>query len=86
MQSLVVKNGGVIQDGECVDTILPGNDVTIISNKTRYRSRKLVLTPGPWAADLLTKIGLDIPLKVVLVSSSRCTRRILVKQQSNAIL
>lgn len=65
-QTLFVKYGGELRDGEEVTGILPGSEVTIVTSQGEYRARKVVLTLGPWAPKFLPKLGINLPLKTVL--------------------
>lgn len=66
-QTLFVKHGGELRDGEEVTGILPGSDVTIVTSQGEYRARKVVLTLGPWAPKFLPKLGINLPLETVLI-------------------
>lgn len=63
-QGLYQNNGGVIKDAEKVIDIKPGEVVTVTTESGAYRGRSLVITAGPWANTLLTRAGLELPLKV----------------------
>ena len=63
-QNQFVKFGGKIQDNEKVTEIIPGNVVTVQTNKGQYRAKSLILTVGPWASEVLRPLGLNPPLKV----------------------
>ncbi|XP_033626998.1 peroxisomal sarcosine oxidase-like [Asterias rubens] len=64
MQTQFLKHGGTIRDSEKVLQVIPGDIVTIVTNKGRHQAKNVVLTPGPWASKLLRPLGLDPPLKV----------------------
>ncbi|XP_066296884.1 peroxisomal sarcosine oxidase-like isoform X2 [Branchiostoma lanceolatum] len=68
LQDLFVKYGGRIHDEEKVMRIDPGDVVTIHTSKSTYKTRKLLLLPGPWAGKLLGPLGLQPPLKPVRIS------------------
>ncbi|XP_019615165.1 PREDICTED: peroxisomal sarcosine oxidase-like isoform X2 [Branchiostoma belcheri] len=63
-QDLFVKYGGRIHDEEKVVRIDPGDVVTLHTSKSMYKTRKLLLLPGPWAGKLLGPLGLHPPLKL----------------------
>ncbi|KAI8507460.1 hypothetical protein Bbelb_148400 [Branchiostoma belcheri] len=67
-QDLFVKYGGRIHDEEKVVRIDPGDVVTVHTSKSTYKTRKLLLLPGPWAGKLLGPLGLHPPLKPVRIS------------------
>ncbi|XP_072041917.1 peroxisomal sarcosine oxidase-like [Amphiura filiformis] len=62
-QNQFVKFGGTLQDGEKVLQILPGRRHTIVTNKGRYLAKSVVLTPGPWASQLLKPLEIHLPLQ-----------------------
>ena len=63
-QKLFVDHDGVFLDNHCVTDILPGDCVTIRTNKGDFSARKVIITAGGWAPKLLKKLGVDLPLKV----------------------
>ena len=66
-QNEFVKNGGTLLDDEKVLKIEPGPIVTVHTNRGhRFRSKGIILTPGPWASKLLQPLGIDLPLKVTV--------------------
>ena len=44
--------------------IIPGPVVTVVTSKATFRTRKLVVTAGPWTAALVRKLGVELPFKV----------------------
>ncbi|XP_071791098.1 peroxisomal sarcosine oxidase-like [Asterias amurensis] len=65
LQNEFVKNGGTLLDDEKVLKIEPGPIVTVHTNRGHhFRSKGIILTPGPWASKLLQPLGIDLPLKV----------------------
>lgn len=44
--------------------IMPGPVVTIVTEKTTFKTKKLILTAGPWTNKLLQPTGLTLPLTV----------------------
>ena len=36
------------------------------TNKDTYKCKNIILTLGPWAAQMLPKLGVNIPLKVFI--------------------
>ena len=67
LQRLFVDRGGVFLDNHCVTDILPGDCVTIRTNKGDFSARKVIITAGGWAPKLLKKLGVDLPLKVLII-------------------
>ncbi|KAA0702006.1 Peroxisomal sarcosine oxidase [Triplophysa tibetana] len=68
IQGLYQNNGGLIKDAEKVIDIKPGDVVTVTTESGAYRGKSLVITAGPWANTLLTRAGLELPLKVVKIN------------------
>jgi glycine/D-amino acid oxidase-like deaminating enzyme len=66
---MYVKWGGELRDGEVVTDIIPGQVVIIMTSKTQYKARSVVLTVGPWATKLLPRLGIHIPLEVNIISN-----------------
>ena len=65
---MIKKNGGTIQDSTQVKHFNPSTEpASIFTNKGIIKARRIILAPGPWASDLLHKVGLNLPLKVTLV-------------------
>ena len=65
MQRLFQSAGGVFLDEHPVTEIVPGDDVvTIKTTRGTFRTKKLVITVGSWAPDLLRTLGVEAPLKV----------------------
>jgi len=64
IQDLAVKMGATLVDGFDVDTIEEHNDMVTVTgtDKTSYTAPSLVLCPGPWASQILSKIGINLPL------------------------
>ncbi len=66
LQKVFEQNGGVIHDCERVLNIVPGDPVMVRTSRGEYRCRRLVLTVGAWARDMLKPLGLSLPLQVNL--------------------
>uniref|UniRef100_H3CHB8 Pipecolic acid oxidase n=1 Tax=Tetraodon nigroviridis TaxID=99883 RepID=H3CHB8_TETNG len=64
-RDLFQKLGGVIRDNEEVTDIQPGAVVTVRTAARVYRARSVVVTVGAWAAKLLARTGLQLPLEVM---------------------
>ena len=63
-QNLFVKGGGVIKDYHEVTDIVPGEVVTVKTNKGTFGGRKVVITAGPWGPAIIKKLGIELPFKV----------------------
>ena len=62
---MFVSSGGVFLAEHPVTEIIPGDDVvTLETTRGAFKARKLVITAGSWASDLLKTLGVDVPLKV----------------------
>ncbi|PIK41321.1 putative peroxisomal sarcosine oxidase [Apostichopus japonicus] len=57
-------HGGTFHDEEKVEAVIPGNIVTIRTNKGTYTSRSLILAPGSWASQLLQPLGVNPPIRI----------------------
>ena len=58
----------MLLDNHCVTDILPGDRVTVRTNRGDFLSQKVIITAGGWAPKLLSKLGVELPLKVYDVS------------------
>ncbi len=54
----------MLLDNHCVTAIVPGDRVTVRTDKGDYSSRKVVITAGAWASQLLSNLGLQLHIKV----------------------
>lgn len=70
LQRLFRAAHGMLLDGWPVDAIKVERDgsVEVRGQRGRVRATSLVLCPGPWAAPLLAKVGVQIPVRVERVS------------------
>ncbi|XP_072033497.1 peroxisomal sarcosine oxidase-like isoform X2 [Amphiura filiformis] len=68
-QNLLLKHGGKILDGEKVLDIIPKRKVTVKTMQGTYVAKSLILTPGPWASQLLHPLGLKLPLTVERINT-----------------
>ncbi|XP_023284255.1 peroxisomal sarcosine oxidase [Seriola lalandi dorsalis] len=68
VQGQFQKLGGIIKDKEKVMDIKPGPVVTVSTSAGVYRTKRLVITAGPWANRLLSHTGLQLPLEVVKIN------------------
>ena len=56
--------GGQIRDSEPVTSVKPGNIVTVTTSQAEYQARNVVIATGPWTANFLSNLNVNIPLKV----------------------
>ena len=64
LQKFFVKGGGVIKDYHKVTEIIPGDMVTVKTNKGSFEARKVIITAGPWGPAMVKRLGVDLPFKV----------------------
>ncbi|HEY9868692.1 MAG TPA: N-methyl-L-tryptophan oxidase [Candidatus Obscuribacterales bacterium] len=65
MVRMAEKHGATILDRTGVTGFHFDEDsIEVACGDRKYRSAKLVITPGPWAEPLLSKIGLAVPVRV----------------------
>ena len=64
LQKLILSQGGEIHEESKVLSIIPGDIVTVATESQTYKARSIILTPGPWAKELVEKVGLNLPIKV----------------------
>jgi len=69
VQDLAVKYGAKIVDGFAVEDIKSSpNFVQVFGNcGGMYSAKSVVLCPGPWAGDLLARVGVKLPLQPVKI-------------------
>ena len=60
-----MRGGGMLLDNHCVTDIVPGDRVIVRTNKGDFISRKVVITAGAWAPKLISKLGMQLPIKVL---------------------
>ncbi|CAL8350256.1 unnamed protein product [Lota lota] len=68
VQGQFLKLGGTIKDGQKVTDIKPGDLVTVMTSGGIYRAKNLVVTAGSWTNNLLSYIGLQLPLQVLKIN------------------
>ena len=56
----------MIKDYHKVTEIIPGDMVTVKTNKGSFEARKVIITAGPWGPAMVKKLGIDLPFKVRL--------------------
>ncbi|EDO44145.1 predicted protein [Nematostella vectensis] len=64
LQDQFVQFGGVLQDGEKVLEIIPGDIIKIKTSKAIHRAKSVVITAGPWINKILKPLSLQLPVEV----------------------
>ena len=64
-QRLFVEFGGKLLDHCQVTEIVPGDTVTVTTDRGLFTAKKLVITAGAWAPAILAKLGVQLPFKVL---------------------
>lgn len=64
MQNLTISQNGTIQEETKVVDIIPGDIITVITTKGTFKTKNIIMCPGPWANELFNKVGLNLPIKV----------------------
>ena len=59
----------MIKDYHKVTEIIPGDVVTVKTNKGSFEARKVVITAGPWGPGMVKKLGIELPFKVLIVNT-----------------
>ena len=54
----------MLRDNHRVTRIIPGPVVTVETDKTSFRAKRIIVTAGAWTNKLLQHTGLTLPLKV----------------------
>ena len=54
----------MIKDYHRVTEIIPGDVVTVKTNKGNFEARKVIITTGPWGSAMVKKLGIELPFKV----------------------
>ena len=63
-QELFVHNGGILKDNQKVTGIIPGEVVTLQTDKSIFRAKKVILATGSWTNEVLKCTDLQLPIKV----------------------
>ena len=64
-KEMIKKRGGTIQDSTQVTDVNPSTEPASLStNRGIIKAKRIILAPGPWASDILQKVGLNLPIKV----------------------
>ncbi|KAM4844282.1 peroxisomal sarcosine oxidase isoform 2-T2 [Thomomys bottae] len=68
LQNAICQMGGTICDGEKVVKIRPGLPAVVKTTSKCYQAKSLVITAGPWTKDLLSPLGIELPLQVLRIN------------------
>eukprot|EP00794_Sanderia_malayensis_P013816 gene13816-15261_t len=67
--------GGVLKADKCCAAfqviyfeIIPGDIVTLVTNKGSIKAKSVIIAAGPWTNDLLQPLGLKLPLKPMKIN------------------
>ena len=64
IQERFVAAGGELRDEHAVTEIVPGQVITVRTDKGSFRTKKLVVTVGAWSPRLLRTLGVELPFEV----------------------
>ncbi|RUS74305.1 hypothetical protein EGW08_017928, partial [Elysia chlorotica] len=64
-QKSFTSHGGTLRDGETMKRVVPGEVVTVHTDKGSYRGKALILCCGPWTNQVLAHLNIRLPLKVI---------------------
>ena len=56
--------GGTLLDRHQVTEIVPGDLVTVVTNRGHFKAKSVVIAAGTWAPALCTSIGVHLPFEV----------------------
>ena len=67
-QDLFIQYGGQLLDNRKVTDIIPGDIVTVQTERgNNFKAKRVILTAGPWTNKLIKLIGLTLPLQVTIL-------------------
>ena len=64
LQKVFVSNGGHFQDTTVVEQIIPGETVTIKTNRGEFKAKSIIIAAGSFTSKLTNSLGLHLPLTV----------------------
>ena len=64
IQDQFQKHGGTLLDNHKVTEIIPGDVVTVVTDRGTFKAKNVVIAAGPWAPALCSSIGVHLPFKV----------------------
>ena len=67
IQNVFVKSGGVLKDYHKVTEIVPGERVTVRTDCSDFRARRVIITAGPWTPKIMRQLGVELPIVVRLL-------------------
>ncbi|XP_012872032.1 PREDICTED: peroxisomal sarcosine oxidase [Dipodomys ordii] len=68
LQNAIRQLGGTMCDGEKVVEIRPGQPAVVKTTSKSYQAKSLIITAGPWTKDLLSPLGIELPLQVLRIN------------------
>ena len=67
-QDLFIQYGGQLLDNHKVTDIIPGDIVTVQTERgNNFKTKRLILTAGAWTNKLIKLTGLTLPLQVTMI-------------------
>lgn len=60
-QRLFLDRGGELLDHHRVTSITPGPIITVTTEQGEFKTKKLVVTVGPWSGVVMTMLGVNLP-------------------------
>ena len=67
IQNVFVKSGGVLKDYHKVTEIVPGERVTVRTDRGDFRARRVIITAGPRTLKIMRQLGVELPIVVRLL-------------------
>ena len=64
-QELFIRYGGKLLARHRVTEIIPGDLITVQTDKGTFMAKKVIITAGAWTGKLVEGTGLTLPLKVI---------------------
>ncbi|XP_048221553.1 peroxisomal sarcosine oxidase [Perognathus longimembris pacificus] len=68
LQNAIRQLGGKMCDGEKVVEIRPGQPAVVKTTSKSYQAKSLIITAGPWTKNLLSPLGIELPLQVLRIN------------------
>ena len=53
-----------MKDYHKVTEIIPGNMVTVKTNRGNFTAKRVIITAGPWTPKLMKPLGVELPIVV----------------------
>ncbi|XP_037018736.2 peroxisomal sarcosine oxidase isoform X2 [Artibeus jamaicensis] len=68
LQDAIQQLGGKVCDGEKVMEIKPGLQIMVKTTSSTYQAKNLVITAGPWTNQVLSLLGIELPLQTLRIN------------------